>query len=279
MLNFVTSPLHLRASSHPRLTSPLSSPRLRRRVPIRRAHGVPCMLTPITIATELLALSAVGTATYFLLRDDPPPPSDSPNADDASSVATPPLSNSDMAVLGLQSTSPSLDAISAERASPSLPPPPEPFDTVGVDINDYLDLADASLIPDRARRLDEELAWAIAAILDLPDCEAAVILDVSQKILLADGDLIADVADAGPLFREVSITRKAVVENVDGNDKVPFLSDAVRCVACVPVGAQGAALLLASRVEDCFGEYEQRVVSAVCDRLSSFLYVPPAIEG
>lgn len=228
----------------------------------------PRMVSVPILASELLAVTALGATTYlFLTRSGAQPP-----------VETDTSPTNSGGIIGLQSMNRPLQPTD-NLASETAPPPAAPLeiDTVGVDINDFLDESDArSSALQRTERVNEEFQWALSSLLDLPDCDAVAIIGSKNNIVASSGSLINDVTDAGPISARVTGGGSIEFDNVTDNSDFPFLATTVRSYAVLPVAESGAALVLASSQIDFLGEKELRMATAVCNRLASYSFVSPS---
>lgn len=230
------------------------------------------MISAISAISEVTAFAVLAAGTYyFVLRDEP-----EPNASKEPSEQ--PANQGGILGLSAKQSFPTPVATKpSSESSQSAPIAPIPqLDTVGVDISDYLETADT--VPS-ARRVEEELSWASSSLSDLSDCDAVMIVDAAGDVIWVEGRLVANTAELGSLPARVAKSVRAEVVLVHGNADFPFLQDSVRCVAVLPIGKDGAVLVLASEDTEFFGTVEKRVAEAVCQRLASFLKVPPQIGG
>lgn len=247
------------------------------RHPIQRKP--PTMGIATTIATELLSATALsGALYYFFVRDDPSKDQTKEKQDGERKPAQ------TGATLGLSGISPSATTPSPPQSptkasvwqtrAPAAPAwaEPETFDSVGVNINDYLETPDENFSDD-PKRLEEELKFAAEALYDIPYCSAILIIDSAGDVIWVRGDLVGDTERMGSMPGQVARSKVAESVEVPGNTLVPFLKDEVRSVAILPIGTQGAVLTIASEQPKFFGEMEERTAYAVCGRLSPFLDV------
>lgn len=225
------------------------------------------MISAPTLAADVVALSAIAGATYWVFRSQTELSTESKTA---------PVSGP---IVGLQAPKQPAEDDSSSEASEMEQPIPSRYDleTVGVDINDFLDDTEGSEPKLHSDRVREEFEWAVASLLDLADCDAVAIIDAESKIVSSGGSLISDTTKCGAIVSQVTARRSREVNNVSGNTDLPFLHSEVRSYACLPIVDSGATLVLASKGLDFLDDKELRVATAVCNRLASFSFVSPGL--
>lgn len=220
------------------------------------------------LATELVSISVIAGGTYWIfLRETP------------ESTKNSKISMGSGPIVGLQGPKQPSDTDSSSEPSTTTQPTPSPYDseTVGVDINDFLDDTEGTEPKLQSDRIREELEWAVASLLDLADCDAVAIFDAENKIVSSGGSLITDTSQCGPITARVVAAGSTEVGNVTDNTSLPFLDSEVRSYACLPVADSGAAIMMASKGGDFLDDMELRVSTAVCNRLASFSFVSPSL--
>lgn len=129
-------------------------------------------------------------------------------------------------------------------------------------------------------RLEEELKWAMGEVLDCGASGVAV-YDSEGVLLWRDGRLVDDAegggVEGGDVVGRVAAGGVAQVFNcAPGTAEVPAcFSGEVQNCAVLPVGESKpfAALVVASERQGFYGPIQDRVCTAVCGRLATFLFV------
>lgn len=244
----------------------------------RRFSFPTTMLSNSTVVTELIAGSTVAAGVYFaLFRHEHASPNGDVEENDLKTAVKQP--HEEKGIIGLTSMSKTNSVVSSSGTkSNPVPQPPKPerndFESVGANINDYLEDGDSST--EKQRRLEEEFTFASNSLKDLSGCNAMLIIDSASDVVWVDGDLVGETSNLGRISIRVGETGTPEVLEVSGNELFPFLKPEVQNVAVWPIGTQGAVLVVASREADFFGKMEERIIKAVCGRLERFLFIAPS---
>lgn len=228
------------------------------------------MISAVTVGTELLAFAAVGGGLYLFLRDKESPAAES--AEESSSVEnTDPLvgwsgSASDDTVPIPRGGIIGLGAPTDEKPSPPEPAvePMPNLDTVGANVEDYVPVTKKD-VPEITRPLEDELSWAAGALSDLQGCDGTLIADKNGKVRWAEGPLVENPEDVGDSVRKL-IAGNNQITVVDVKS-LSFLKDDAMSAAIVPIGSDGAVLVVASSESGFFCPLERRTAQAVGARL------------
>lgn len=225
-----------------------------------------------------LVIIGVATATAaFLLRGPPDKPTLYTASDDLEE-------DSSRGVLGLQS----LDRASAAGSGVTgfgsgAPGREEPLAAAGATaaapvapgefvMEEDEDAAGARRV---SPRLAEELAWACAEVGDCGTGGVAV-FDAEGELLWTDGEMV-DAApedrEGGDFVRRVRDAGKKIVAKGDQVFDLPpcFLGE-VGTLVGIPIGDGGSVMVIASKDESFYGALQDRVCSAVVERLQLFFF-------
>lgn len=225
------------------------------------------MLSFVTVATEIAAAAAFSAGAYYFLRNDEEA-APQPELEEEKPQTV------DKGIIGLSAAP--LSDVTVPRGPPNLRRNPTPaplptvFDSVGVNINDYMETTSESL--NSSPRVAEELAWAAASLSDLEDVGGVVLVDSAGDIVWADGPLIGESQMLGRVVGRVAGSQKMEVLTEASETLFPFLQGAEE-VAVLPVGSEGAVMVLASTEPQFFGLVEERTAKAVASRLAPFVSV------
>lgn len=238
----------------------------------------PTMVSATTVATELIAIAAVGGGLYLFLRDgkssEAQPASDSSTAVKKDPIAgvedtepgPPAFKLSDVtppgAIVGLAAPVARRED-DEPQPNPKIEPMPN-LDSVGVDLDRYMKAGkDDGTELKLNRPVEDELSWASGALADLPGCGGSAIVDKNGNVKWTEGSLINE-----------STARADWVDRFVGGDAIdvdvqslPLLASPVKSAVVVPIGTEGAALVLASAEPHFFGPLEMRTAAAVSARL------------
>lgn len=220
------------------------------------------MISAAAIGAELVSLGVIGGGLYLFLRTNP-----SSSAPLADSSPSDPHAVPQFGIVGLSAA-----GKSQPDTDPPTPKPVEPMrnlDTVGASVDTYRPEAEKEL----TRSLEDELLWASGELSFLSGYGATVMTDPLGKVCWADGPLIANTSDLSDCARSMMDSGKGevVVLNLRRAEVLPFLTVEAKSAAIVPIGDDGAALVVASTdEEDCFGPIERRTITAVRSRLLAF---------
>ena len=227
------------------------------------SRTTPTMVSATSIATELIAFTGLATATYFFLFRE-----NSGNAETETDTET---LTPKAPLLGL-----TMPEAAPTASAPSSPPADLKINSVGVNIEDYLDAADSAdsfSMKSHQQRLEEELQFATDSLQDADLCEGMLVVDADGDVIWCEGPLIGDTSELDLQF--IMNARDLNAINVSGNQRVPFLKQDVRSVAYAKVGSKGAILILASSSNAFLGDRDKRVLNAVSNRLAPFVDLRP----
>ena len=138
------------------------------------------------------------------------------------------------------------------------------LDSVGVDLNRYIP-EEVDDTPMLTKPMEVELAWAAGALCALPGYGGIVVADKNGKVRYADGTLLKESANIGFSVRGFASGEDEIMV-VDAN-ALSFLKQGAVCAAIVPIGKEGAVMVIASSERDFLGEKETRTAESVRTRL------------